>query len=61
VFTASVMALIPSVSTFQELAKEGKIVDKSSAILEFLRSPKPSHLLLGPRRSGKSTLLSTFQ
>jgi hypothetical protein len=53
--------LISSTSSFRALAENGKIVDKSSAILDFLKHDYPVHLLLRPRRSGKTTLLRMFQ
>jgi hypothetical protein len=53
--------LISSTSIFRALAEKGKIVDKSSAIRDFLKDDYPVHLLLRPRRSGKTTLLRTFQ
>src|SRR3984957_2762185 len=37
------------------------LVDKSHAILDFLRVEMPVHLLLRPRRSGKTTLLKLFR
>ncbi|KAI9509989.1 hypothetical protein F5148DRAFT_1374783 [Russula earlei] len=45
----------------KQLAEKCKIVDKSSAIRDFLRNDYPVHVLLRPRRSGKSTLLLMFQ
>ncbi|KAI9509991.1 hypothetical protein F5148DRAFT_1374784 [Russula earlei] len=53
--------LISSTSSFRQLAEKCKIVDKSSAIRDFLQNDYPVHLLLRPRRSGKSTLLLMFQ
>jgi hypothetical protein len=53
--------LISSTSSFRALAENGKIVDKSSAILDFLKHDYPVHLLLRPCRSGKTTLLRMFQ
>jgi hypothetical protein len=53
--------LISSTSSFRALAEKGKIVDKSSAIGDFLQDDYPVHLLLRLRRSGKSTLLRMFQ
>jgi len=53
--------LISSTSSFRELAENHTIVDKSSAISDFLRDKSSVHLLLRPRRSGKTTLLRMFR
>jgi predicted AAA+ superfamily ATPase len=57
----SASVLISSTSSFRALAEKRKIVDKSSAIRDFLQDDYPVHLLLRPRRSGKTTLLRMFQ
>jgi len=53
--------LISSTSNFRALVENHAIVDKSSAIIDFLQNMHPVHLLLRPRRSGKTTLLRMFQ
>jgi len=53
--------LSPSSSSFSKLAQGGVFVDKSFALVEFLREVVPVHLLLRPRRSGKTTLLDMFR
>ena len=53
--------LSPATSEFEVLAREGMIVDKTQAIIDFLDQPNPVDLLLRPRRSGKTTLLGTFR
>ena len=53
--------LIPSTSSFAKLANCGNFVDKSLALLDFLHEKRPVHLLLRPRRSGKTTLLRMFR
>jgi predicted AAA+ superfamily ATPase len=54
-------ALTPATSSFKILAEGGKFVDKTPALMEFLESEQPVHLVLRPRRSGKTTLLRLFQ
>jgi hypothetical protein len=55
-------SLSPAVSSFIFLAEKGKFVDKTSALVEFLDSDDhPVHLLVRPRRSGKTTLLRLFR
>jgi len=51
----------PTTSDFASLAKIGALVDKSSALEDFLKPRTPIHLLLRPRRSGKTTLLNMFR
>ena len=53
--------LSPSSSDFAHLAEMGLFVDKSPALLDFLEVPVPIHVLLRPRRSGKTTLLRMFR
>ena len=53
--------LSPGTSNFYQLAKSHLIVDKSSAIQDFLETHYPVHVLLRPRRSGKTTLLTMFE
>ena len=53
--------LISSSSSFNDLAQAGKLVDKSSSLCDFLSEDRPIHLLLRPRRSGKTTLLRMFK
>lgn len=53
--------LAPSSSDFASLAGKGVFVDKSSALRDFLQEDYPIHLLLRPRRSGKTTLLRMFR
>ena len=51
-----------SSSDFLGLAEDGVFVDKSLALEEFLdRELIPLHLLLRPRRSGKTILLNMFR
>lgn len=50
-----------SVSLFDELVEASLIVDKSQAIMEFLSFPRPLHVILRPRRSGKTTTLTLFR
>jgi hypothetical protein len=54
-------ALAPSASSFTLLAEKGNFVDKTRALVEFLDDNQPVHLLLRPRRSGKTTLLRLFR
>ncbi|KIM76795.1 hypothetical protein PILCRDRAFT_12500 [Piloderma croceum F 1598] len=55
-------SLSPAVSRFTLLAENGKFVDKTSALVEFLDSDDhPVHFLVRPRRSGKTTLLRLFR
>jgi ABC-type multidrug transport system fused ATPase/permease subunit len=49
------------ISDFASLARVGAFVDKSPALQDFLREHGPIHLLLHPRRSGKTTLLRMFR
>ena len=53
--------ILSSSSDFALLAGSGMFVDKSPAIQDFLRHHMPIHLLLRPRRSGKTTLLCMFR
>ena len=53
--------LSPGSSSFTRLATKGQFVDKSPAISDFLQKTMPVDLLLRPRRSGKTTLLSMFR
>jgi predicted AAA+ superfamily ATPase len=53
--------LSPSSSSFIQLAERNHFVDKSLALEEFFRSESPVHLLLRPRRCGKTTLLDMFR
>jgi hypothetical protein len=56
------MTLSPAISSFILLAQKGKFIDKTSALVEFLDSDDhPVHLLVRPRRSGKTTLLRLFR
>ena len=41
---------------FAGLAEDGLFVDKSLALADFFEDRTPVHLLLRPRRSGKTTL-----
>ena len=51
-----------SSSDFLGLAEDGAFVDKSLALQEFLAEERtPLHLLLRPRRSGKTILLEMFR
>jgi hypothetical protein len=54
--------LSPGSSSFIHLAKSRKFVDKTYAIAEFLKDDgQPVHLVLRPRRSGKTILLRLFR
>jgi len=53
--------ILSSSSDFALLAGSGMFVDKSPALQDFLRHHMPIHLLLRPRRSGKTTLLCMFR
>ena len=53
--------ILSSSSDFALLAGSGMFVDKSPALQDFLRYHMPIHLLLRPRRSGKTTLLCMFR
>ena len=53
--------LAPSANNLALLLEEGNFVDKSRAIVEFLDDNQPVHLLLRPRRSGKTILLRLFR
>ena len=57
----SATILQPSSSSFEEMAGFGTFVDKSHALQDFLNDSHPIHLLLRPRRSGKTTLLRMFR
>ena len=46
---------------FPTMAREFALVDKTHAIEEFITSNKALHLLLRPRRSGKSLLISMMK
>lgn len=49
-------------SNFIMMAEQGKFVDKSLALVEFLDADdEPIHLVLRPRRSGKTILLRLFR
>ena len=50
-----------SSSDFASLVKDGAFVDKSLALKDFLEDFSPVHLLLRPRRSGKTILLRMFR
>ena len=50
-----------SSSDFAGLAEDGVFVDKSLALADFFKDRTPVHLLLRPRRSGKTTLLRMFR
>jgi len=50
-----------SSSDFVGLAEDGAFVDESLALQEFLEDRTPLHLLLRPRRSGKTILLEMFR
>ena len=53
--------LSPEASSFIKLAEGRIFVDKTYAIVEFLEGGvQPIHLVLRPRRSGKTTLLRLF-
>jgi hypothetical protein len=55
-------ALAPGTSSFIQLAESHIFVDKTYAIIEFLQAGvQPVHLVLRGRRSGKTTLLRSFQ
>jgi len=43
------------------MAEDSQFIDKSRALYDFLQMKTPVHLLLRPRRSGKSTLLTMFR
>jgi len=47
-------------SSFTTLTAKGKFVDKTPALVDFLDDDQPIHLLLRPRRSGKTTLLRAY-
>jgi len=53
--------LNPSSSSFTQLAEDKQFVDKSLTLQDFLNYRTPIHLLLRPRRSGKTTLLTMFR
>jgi len=54
--------LCPSMSDFRDLVEHGQFVDKTLALCDFLADGvRPVHLLLRPRRSGKTTLLRMFR
>ncbi len=59
--TTLINVLDPSSSDFASLAVRGAFVDKSPALQDFLQVATPIHLLLRPRRSGKTTLLRMFR
>jgi len=49
-------------SNFILMVEKGKFVHKSLALVEFLDADdEPIHLVLRPRRSGKTTLLRLFR
>ena len=52
-----------SISThfFESLAEDSMLVDKTQSLLAFLSDARPIHVILRPRRSGKSTTLTTFK
>lgn len=58
---ASEYVLDASSSDFYGLADDGAFVDKSLALQDFLEDRTPVHLLLRPRRSGKTILLKMFR
>jgi hypothetical protein len=54
--------LCPAMSDFRDLVEHGQFVDKTLALCDFLANGvRPVHLLLRPRRSGKTTLLRMFR
>lgn len=50
-----------TISNFETLAADCVLVDKTQAILDFLSMPRPVHLILRPRRSGKTVTLTMLQ
>ncbi|THH09842.1 hypothetical protein EW145_g1746 [Phellinidium pouzarii] len=53
--------LAPSVSDFEERTQKSTLVDKTPIIETFINEQYPIHLVLRPRRCGKTTLLTMFQ
>lgn len=53
---------LSNTSSFMQLRKSGKIyVDRTQHLGHFLSSDFPVHLMKRPRRSGKTTFLSTVE
>ena len=55
-------AVAKSLTGFENRVTSGyTLVDKTQALLDFLAVEKPRHLVIRPRRCGKSTALTMFK